>query len=706
MAEVRAMLARLGALAADPAAGSDADRIDRIAVLEQLRGAVAAAQHAEIVAFARSQVEAHIADDTLDPKAVGRGIGDQIGLACHVSPFHGSRRLGIARALVLDLPGVHGLLGAGRIREDLAEVVVSETRHLNAELRRLVDKQVCAEGIEALSAHRATALIKRLAYDADRAGYVARGRTARSDRRVGLRPAPDTMSVLTGVLPVEQGVACLAALRKHTDAVMAAGDARTRDQVMADTLVERVTGQTRAEDVNVEVGIVLPVEALLDPERGGAAEVTGYGPIPAPIAHDLLADTNGQRWWRRLFTAPAGLVGADPRRRCFDGVLAHLIRVRDGGRCRDPFCDAPLRHVDHIRPHRAGGPTSLANGRGVCARGNYVREMPGWRVELVHDGHGRDPHTVRTTTPTGHTYVSRAWDPRRNGRGLPAEDRSHRRSGRRAAGRAGIPTGCRHRGRTAEARATGWAPSRPSSSCSGALLSVFPASAGLGFVLCVLAIIPAVVAYQRTRKGTATDRRRSLAAVAMAPTFVVVAVVVGSVTAPLSTGGRRHGGTGAARSCSRRGWVDRCRPPRRPTSAASDAGRSGAAAPAVVGRRHRRGRRRRDRAEPPTRGQSDAATVAARPRSGGEARARSPRRNRAPEPRRRERSVGRGGCDEGHALRERERQLRAPARRRGGRACRGERPVRGRHVLLQPAPAAAPARTRAVSERWLSDLAG
>ena len=406
--ELSAVLARLGALAVDPAAGSDADRIDRIAVLEQLRGAVAAAQQAEMVAFARSQVEAQIADDALDPRAVGRGIGDQLGMACRISPFHGSRRLGVARALAFDLPGVRALLAAGRISEDTAATVVCETRHLVGELRRLVDKQLCAEGIDTLSARRAAALTKRLAYEADRAGYVARGRTARSDRRVGLRPAPDTMSVLSGLLPVEQGVACLAALRRHTDAVMAAGDARTRDQIMADTLVERVTGQATATDVNVEVGIVLPVDALLDPDRGGAAEVTGYGPVPAQIAHDVLANTAGRRWWRRLFTGPAGVVGGDPRRRSFDGALAHLIRVRDGGRCRDPFCDAPIRHLDHISPFRAGGPTSLANGRGVCARGNYVREMPGWRVELVHDGLGRQPHTVRTTTPTGHTYTGRA----------------------------------------------------------------------------------------------------------------------------------------------------------------------------------------------------------------------------------------------------------------------------------------------------------
>jgi hypothetical protein len=100
--------------------------------------------------------------------------------------------------------------------------------------------------------------------------------------------------------------------------------------------------------------------------------------------------------------------GADPRRRAFDGTLAHLIRVRDGGRRRDPYCDAPIHHLDHIHPHLAGGPTSLTNGRGVCARGNYVREMPGWHVELVHDGLGQHPHTVRAATPTGHTYVSRA----------------------------------------------------------------------------------------------------------------------------------------------------------------------------------------------------------------------------------------------------------------------------------------------------------
>jgi len=186
--------------------------------MEQIRSALAAAQHAEMVAFGRHQVEQQIAlveNGRLDPVALGRGIAEQIALACRVSPLHGSHRLGIARALDSDLPGVGALLAAGRISEPIAEIMVSQTSHLDPELRRLVDRQLTEGGLDELSLRRAESLISRCAYDADRAGYLTRGRTARKDRRVGLRPAPDTMSVLSGFLPVEQGVACLAALRAH-----------------------------------------------------------------------------------------------------------------------------------------------------------------------------------------------------------------------------------------------------------------------------------------------------------------------------------------------------------------------------------------------------------------------------------------------------------------------------------------------------------
>jgi len=100
------------------------------------------------------------------------------------------------------------------------------------------------------------------------------------------------------------------------------------------------------------------------------------------------------------------VVGIDRRRRRFTGSVAELVGARDR-QCRDPFCTAPIRHLDHIVRYTDGGSTTAVNGRGVCERGNYVREMPGWTVKLL------DPasHTIVTTTPTGHRYLSRPDEP-------------------------------------------------------------------------------------------------------------------------------------------------------------------------------------------------------------------------------------------------------------------------------------------------------
>ena len=120
---------------------------------------------------------------------------------------------------------------------------------------------------------------------------------------------------------------------------------------MADTLMERITGQVNAADVNAELQIVMPLDALLDANNHAAAELDGYGPVPADLARDLLSTSKGRVWWRRLYAAPVGgpLVGGDPHRRRFDGYLRKLIMWRDQ-HCRDPFCHPP--HRPRAAPHR------------------------------------------------------------------------------------------------------------------------------------------------------------------------------------------------------------------------------------------------------------------------------------------------------------------------------------------------------------------
>lgn len=161
----------------------------------------------------------------------------------------------------------------------------------------------------------------------------------------------------------------------------------------------------------------MPLEHLTDPDQHAPADLPGYGPIPASLADDILRKAGARVWWRRLFTAPTRdgqgriVVGGDPAARRFTGWLATLLCLRDAGVCREPYCDAPIRHLDHIQPWANGGPTTSDNGRGVCQRHNHTRQLPGWKVEALHWRPDGQPHLIATTTPTGHTYLSRAPDP-------------------------------------------------------------------------------------------------------------------------------------------------------------------------------------------------------------------------------------------------------------------------------------------------------
>jgi hypothetical protein len=218
------------------------------------------------------------------------------------------------------------------------------------------------------------------------------------------------MTYLTGFLPVAQGVACQAALTREADSRKAAGDARTRGQIMADTLVERITGQTKATGVPVQVNLVMTDQALLGREGRGLhepAHLEGYGPIPAALGRDLSRAAD-KAWIRRLFTSPRSgeLVAMDAKARLFEGQLRRFVIIRDQI-CRTPWCDAPIRHADHALRAADGGKTTAQNAQGLCEACNHTKEAPGWTTKPVPGLR----HAVTTTTPTGHTHASRAPDP-------------------------------------------------------------------------------------------------------------------------------------------------------------------------------------------------------------------------------------------------------------------------------------------------------
>ncbi|WP_191563648.1 HNH endonuclease signature motif containing protein [Janibacter melonis] len=455
------------------------EAIEQVAALERLKSAAAAAQ-ARVTATLWQTRVARETDAGVPADQRGRGLADEIALARREHPSRGSRHLGLARALVEELPRTLNHLATGTTSEWAATVMARETAVLEPDDRRQVDAELAGR-LPEMTPRQVERAARARAQALDAAAVVRRRARAVAERRVSLRPQPDAMASLTGLVPMEQGVAAWAVLRRDAEARKAAGDDRGIGQLMADLLVERVTGQGTADAVPVEVQLVMTPGTLLG-LSDAPADLPGHGLLPAEVARVLVlgddvppgthagiragragthaggdagtragrdagtragragtragrdagtdagpradidaepdadADTDaadpgevwGGRpaarvWLRRVFTDEMGRVcDVDSRRRLFPAAVQRLLRVRDGV-CRFPFCDAPVRHADHVVGVVLGGPTSAANGQGLCARHNLVKALPGWAAVVSTSG---TEAVVVTTTPTGHRYRS------------------------------------------------------------------------------------------------------------------------------------------------------------------------------------------------------------------------------------------------------------------------------------------------------------
>ena len=268
----------------------------------QLAENAAAAQKAEVIReFALLRAAALTSVGDVEPEKVERKIVAEVAVACRVSPFQGRRLLHLARDLHLGLDHLRGLFGVGELAEDTVLKVVAATAHLDPAERAAVDQRLAAQSIERLGVRRIHDLTTRLAMEIAPEKAEATARVARAGRHVRVRLATDGMADLVAHLPVEQAAACCGALHRAVNEhfVTAESVTRSRAQILADTLVERLTGQATAGDVAVEVQVLMPVEALLDPDNPLPAQIAGHGPIPAQIAREMLATTAGKKTLRR-----------------------------------------------------------------------------------------------------------------------------------------------------------------------------------------------------------------------------------------------------------------------------------------------------------------------------------------------------------------------------------------------------------------------
>lgn len=430
------------ALCAGGATGlDDAARVDAIRALEELVCVATAAQ-------ARLARELHASQRRVQAEAGvpaarrGGGVAAQVALARRESPHRGRQHLGLALIAPTELPCTWEAWRTGRISEWRVSLIARETACLPVEHRLEVDRIVAGDPdrLERMGDAETTKACLGEAARLDAAAVTARRRRAESERRVTVRPAPDTMAYVTALVPVKDGVAVHAVLTRAAASARAAGDPRSAGQVMADALVGSVLGRahqtgmsderrgahagsvapddgdddtsrpvaghttTEPSGPRIELGLVMSHEALFG-ISDEPAHIDGYGPIPAELAREIVAgacDRNEEVWLRRLYTSPrtGELVTMDARTRLFRHSLNRFIRLRDQV-CRTPWCDAPIRHLDHSTAHVRGGPTSGRNGQGLCEACSHAKEATGWRAGPGPDG------SIHTTTPSGHTYGTR-----------------------------------------------------------------------------------------------------------------------------------------------------------------------------------------------------------------------------------------------------------------------------------------------------------
>ncbi|MFV8053590.1 HNH endonuclease [Mycobacterium sp. 48b] len=397
-------------------AATEAALVDQLAAMTRATAGIAAEQ-VRLTALLETKRLAREAAEGVPAARRAQGLASEVGLARKASPWHGAKYLKASRILADDMPHTLAALQSGALTENRAMIIADQAACLSPADRHAMDAELCADPdvLDGLGDRKVEAEAGRVAFRLDQDAVMERISRHQCDRAVTLRPAPHGMAYVTALLTAAEGVTAYQALQAEAAAAaaasIAAGDGcEGKGPLMADAFYRRVTGREVGAAVPVDLNLVVSDESLLA-QGSEPAVLQGYGPIPAAVARQMalaaLLDPEVEAAVRKLYADPAtgNLVALESTARAFPKGLRWLIALRDQ-RCRTPYCDAPVRHIDHITRHADGGPTSAGNGQGLCERCNYTKESPGWQTATTYDRYGR--HTTELTTPTGRTYRSTA----------------------------------------------------------------------------------------------------------------------------------------------------------------------------------------------------------------------------------------------------------------------------------------------------------
>jgi hypothetical protein len=352
-----------------------------------------------------AQIERTIAaaSDLADEKSIDR---EEIACVMRWSFPYTQSRIVQSHKLVDDLPAMLEALHRGRINPEHARAAAEATYGLAARLCGKVEARVLERaGQQTVTEFKRS--LTRAVHRVDPATAEQRHQRAKAERGVWQRPLPDGMAGIWSVhdaVTVDAVMTRLVGLAgKPTAADRQAGDHRSVDARRADTLADLVLGTCTGTGTlptqhgrRPSVHLLVPLDIALG-LSDLPGELVGYGPIPASLCREALADPSATI--RRVVIGPLGeLVDCstvyEPSQALTDKVI---LRDRT---CRMPGCNrkACTCELDHIVPFD-GTNTVETNLHALCCRHHHAKHDYGWHVDVDED------RVTRWTSPTGRQYV-------------------------------------------------------------------------------------------------------------------------------------------------------------------------------------------------------------------------------------------------------------------------------------------------------------
>ena len=236
------------------------------------------------------------------------------------------------------------------------------------------------------------------------------------ERRVEYAPDQDGMAWLSAYLPADQAAGIWNRTTAIARGLQGPDESRTLTQLRADVLATALlsSGNSEGNDPGqippprAQVLVTVPVFSLLGATEEPAM-LDGYGPIPASMARDLVA--NGTESFYRVLVDPRDGAPLEIGRTSYrlTKAMRNWLRMRDG-KCPFPGCSNHSldNEADHLLAWHKGGTTGVSNLGQPCPKHHRLRHTSTWKPT---------PATLNEPpgwiSPTGRHYKSehQDWEP-------------------------------------------------------------------------------------------------------------------------------------------------------------------------------------------------------------------------------------------------------------------------------------------------------